>query len=593
MREAVNALNWATDAAFVLLAAASIRQYIRHPQRHRLDIAAAILLLTLVAALGRLQPALPSSWMPAITDLEIALLLASAYAFLRFRADFIPLPRPWEIAIIATLVVIVAYTVAVGLSTAGARPTPAQEVALVLVVGAWVACIGEPVIRFALASRGRPPVQRRRLQTLAGGYLLLIIVLVVAGLASSAADNQVVSLVIACISLLSVPLIYAGFSAPAWLRRIWREAEEEAFRHATRDLVTYSPTRSEMGQRAVEWAVRLTGGDGAFIAEPNGAVLAAAGMEPTWAQELLQQLPLETEDPVEIAANRTAVRLPLPSPGTAPASLVVVTGPFTPFFGTDEQLRLRQYAANTAAGLDRASLTERITALERTKTEFLNLASHELRAPLTVIRGYLSMVKEGSFGALPPDLSEVIPVLLDKADQMNRLVEQMLEASRLEEGRLELKLEMSDLRELVRAAMEESRPLSTPIHKLQMQAPPGEIPVRVDRQRVTTIVSNLISNAIKYSPKGGEVRLLVDGGGGGSALVAVRDEGVGIDPSDNERVFTRFGRITTSETRNVPGTGLGLYLSRELARLHGGDLTFQSEPGAGSTFTLMLPLEAS
>jgi two-component system, OmpR family, sensor histidine kinase MtrB len=207
-----------------------------------------------------------------------------------------------------------------------------------------------------------------------------------------------------------------------------------------------------------------------------------------------------------------------------------------------------------------------------------------------VIRGYLSMVKEGSFGPLPPELAEVVPVLLDKSDAMNRLVEQMLEASRLEEGRLELKLETADLRELVRAAIEETRPLGTSIHKVELEAPPREIPVRVDRQRVTTIVSNLISNAIKYSPRGGAVRLLVDGGD--AAMVAVRDQGVGIDPNDSERLFTRFGRITTAETRNVPGTGLGLYLSRELARLHGGDLTFDSEPGTGSTFTLKLPLEA-
>lgn len=591
MRDAVNALNWATDAGFLLLAVVSVRQYLRRPQRHRLDLAAAILLLTLIAVLGRLQPLLPKSLTHTVGDITIALLLASAYAFLRFRADFIPIGRRSEVAIVMALAAIVVYAIAVDVSGSGSHASTAQRVALALVVGAWAACIGEPVLRFLLASRGRPPVQRRRLQTMAGGYLALVIVLVVGGAASNIANNDVVSLVVAAIGLASVPLIYAGFSAPAWLRRLWREAEEEAFRHATRDLVTYSPTRAEMAQRAVDWAMRLSGGDGAFIAESNGEVVAAAGVDHAWAAELLRQLPLETEDVQEIGGNRTAFRLPLPSPGAAPASLVVIAGPFTPVFGTDELLRLRQYAVNTAAGMDRASLTERITALERTKTEFLNLASHELRAPLTVIRGYLSMVKEGSFGPLPGELADVVPVLLDKADQMNRLVEQMLEASRLEEGRLELKLETADLRELVRAAIEETRPLSTPIHKLELQAAPREIPVRVDRQRVTTIVSNLISNAIKYSPRGGEVRLLVDGGD--AAVVAVHDQGVGIDPGDRERVFTRFGRITTNETRNVPGTGLGLYLSRELARLHGGDLTFQSEPGAGSTFTLKLPLEAN
>jgi signal transduction histidine kinase len=180
-------------------------------------------------------------------------------------------------------------------------------------------------------------------------------------------------------------------------------------------------------------------------------------------------------------------------------------------------------------------------------------------------------------------------VLVDKADQMNRLVEQMLEASRLEEGRLELKLEETDLREIVSAAIEETRPLADAAHPVKLETPPDTVPVRIDRQRVQSIVSNLISNALKYSPRGGKIDLCVSRDG--RARVEVRDQGVGISIQDLPQLFTRFGRITTPETRNVPGTGLGLYLSRELARLHGGDLTVESQPGAGSTFTLDLPLE--
>ena len=591
MRSAVTALNYATDGAFILLAAATIRQYVRHPQRHRLDLGAAILLLTLITILARVQPYVPSRFLPAFSDGEIVLFLASGYAFLRFRADFIPIGRGWEIGIAAALVALAIATIPTGLASPGKVPTTTQRVLIALIVLAWSACVGEPVVRFWLASRHRPPVQRRRLRALAAGYMALILVLLVAGFASDLASNDILSLALGVIALVSVPLIYVGFSPPAWLRRLWREAEEEAFRHATSDLLVYSPSRQEMAQRSVEWAMRLAGGDGAFIAEPSGQVLAVAGVNREWAADLLPKLAFDRDEPEDIGGNLTAFRLSLASPGALPGSLVVVAGPFTPFFGTDELLRLRQYAFNSAASMDRASLTERLTALERTKTEFLNLASHELRAPLTVIRGYLSMLREGSLGQLPSYVADVLPVMLDKAEQMNRLVEQMLEASRLEEGRLELKLEPADLRELVRAALEETRPLSTPIHRLELETAPREVLVVVDRQRVTTIVSNLISNAIKYSPAGGEVRLRVDVDEG--AVVAVQDQGVGIAHPDQPRLFTRFGRITTPETRNVPGTGLGLYLSRELARLHGGDLTFQSEPGAGSTFTLTLPLEAT
>jgi signal transduction histidine kinase len=201
------------------------------------------------------------------------------------------------------------------------------------------------------------------------------------------------------------------------------------------------------------------------------------------------------------------------------------------------------------------------------------------------------MLQEGSLGDLAPQQSEVLPVLIQKADQMNRLVEQMLEASRLEEGRLELSIEPADLRELVRAAIDEVRPLADEAHPFNLAVPGDEVTVAVDRQRVTSIVTNLLSNAIKYSPRGGEVSCAI--ARDGQALVSVSDRGVGIAPEDMNSLFTRFGRVQTPETRNVPGTGLGLYLSRELARLHGGELTVSSKPGQGSTFTLRLPLAQS
>jgi signal transduction histidine kinase len=112
--------------------------------------------------------------------------------------------------------------------------------------------------------------------------------------------------------------------------------------------------------------------------------------------------------------------------------------------------------------------------------------------------------------------------------------------------------------------------------------------VAVDLERIQTILTNLLDNAIKYSPEGGEVRIVV-GGDGDSAEVAVVDHGVGIADHDLPTLFTRFGRVMNPVVAHVPGTGLGLYLSRELARLHGGDIVASAVPGKGSTFTLRLP----
>jgi two-component system sensor histidine kinase SenX3 len=118
--------------------------------------------------------------------------------------------------------------------------------------------------------------------------------------------------------------------------------------------------------------------------------------------------------------------------------------------------------------------------------------------------------------------------------------------------------------------------------------PGSAVPVVGDRSRLSMIVTNLLHNALKYSPAGGEVRVtcrVADG----TAEVAVHDQGVGIAAEDIGRLFTRFGRIVTPETAGIGGTGLGLYLARDLARRHGGDVRVESRPGEGSTFTLRLP----
>jgi signal transduction histidine kinase len=152
-----------------------------------------------------------------------------------------------------------------------------------------------------------------------------------------------------------------------------------------------------------------------------------------------------------------------------------------------------------------------------------------------------------------------------------------------------LRPQANDLRDLVRAAVNSATPELDGQHKIRIRCPDRPVQVRVDGERVKTIVSNLVSNAIKYSPDGGPVEVdLINNGG--IARVSVKDRGVGIAKEDLPILFTRFGRISTPETDHLPGTGLGLYLGRQLARLHGGEITVDSDPGRGSTFTLHLPI---
>jgi signal transduction histidine kinase len=166
----------------------------------------------------------------------------------------------------------------------------------------------------------------------------------------------------------------------------------------------------------------------------------------------------------------------------------------------------------------------------------------------------------------------------------------MLETARLETGNLELSRGDVDLREVVETAVEQVRPVVTERHQLEIDLPGKPVVVRGDTARLRRIAVNLLDNAVKYSPDGGAVRLAVDVSDR-HAEVSVRDCGIGIAADAQARMFQRFGRIVTPRTSSIPGTGLGLYLCRELARAHGGDITVESREGEGSTFTLTLPLQ--
>ncbi len=230
---------------------------------------------------------------------------------------------------------------------------------------------------------------------------------------------------------------------------------------------------------------------------------------------------------------------------------------------------------------------ERMHSMEEMKSDFLKLASHELRGPLAVVRGYYSMMADGTLEGSA--LERAMPVIERKLSEMNALVNEMLETARLDEGVTRLERQPQDLRAILAAATAAVAPLKGASHVLETRAPREPVVVNVDAGRVETILRNLLDNAIKFSPAGGRVRCHLTVGHG-SARVHVVDEGLGIPPEQMHRLFTRFSRLVTSENSHISGTGLGLYLSRELARLHGGDITARSPAGGGARFMLSLPL---
>src|ERR1700694_1495915 len=254
---------------------------------------------------------------------------------------------------------------------------------------------------------------------------------------------------------------------------------------------------------------------------------------------------------------------------------------------TQEKLEARHRQELEANRLRKKA--DQLASLEKAKSEFLRLASHELRGPAATLGGYLSMIEDESLGPVPQRLRPVLPMLKAKAAQINLLANEMVEAARLEDGRVQLKRKRVDLRQLVDRSVGTAETTATARHRVRFDdRVDGELWVLGDVLRLEIIVANLLDNAIKYSPKGGDVTAKLSTSGD-MAVLSVRDQGSGIAAQDMERLFVRFSRL--AQPNDVPGTGLGLYLARELARLHKGEIVCVSKLGEGSEFVLSLPGE--
>ncbi|HEX7243160.1 MAG TPA: HAMP domain-containing sensor histidine kinase [Longimicrobiaceae bacterium] len=234
----------------------------------------------------------------------------------------------------------------------------------------------------------------------------------------------------------------------------------------------------------------------------------------------------------------------------------------------------------------------------RLKTEFLANVSHELRTPLTAILGYTYLLREGLSGELAAEQVGAVEKIESAGTVLMGLINDLLDLTNLKVGRAPSEIEPCDAVALARAALS-TLPRPPAALELRTEFPGGAVPLLTDPGQVVRILRNLLSNAFKFTPSG-TVALRVratdlgprpDGvaDGRGFVIWEVEDTGIGIDPDEHERIFDEFRQVDGSATRRYGGTGLGLALSRGLARQLGGDITVRSGPGEGSTFTLALP----
>src|SRR5581483_7427250 len=262
--------------------------------------------------------------------------------------------------------------------------------------------------------------------------------------------------------------------------------------------------------------------------------------------------------------------------GTRFWAAVVMTAMRDPFG------ELTGYAKVTRDMTGKQMERQRLEELERSKSTFLNLVAHELRSPLTVIRGYLSLFKDIDDERRVELERRSLPALQAKTEEMSRLVDQMVEVARLEEGSLRLRNDRFDLVATVEHAVAMNVALDAERHSITLEPFGSVLNVVGDEDRTRIVLGNLLSNAIKYSPGGGDISVHLRAAEG-FGVVSVTDHGVGVPEEDRVRLFTPFTRLDRKDLNYVPGTGMGLYLSRELARRQGGDVVLATSSDDGST----------
>ena len=291
---------------------------------------------------------------------------------------------------------------------------------------------------------------------------------------------------------------------------------------------------------------------------------------------------------------RHTLTLPLVLGGVVIAVLLVSRLRDQPFRPEDE-LTLQLIGNVAVLALRNARLFAEAQEASRARSDFLNMAGHELRTPLTVIKGYLSMLCDGSLGQSPAGLRQPMELLAAKAEELSGLIDDLLFTSRLESGRLPSRSMRLDLGHAVQEAARRASPRVQLLGgDLVVELPEEPLMVSADPEHVARVLDNLVNNALTYRRPDHPawVRLWV-GVEEGVAVVSVEDRGRGIPEEIRERIFERFVRGDQAAD-GAPGTGLGLYISRQLATRHGGSLELDlSVAGRGSRFTLRLPRAAT
>lgn len=246
--------------------------------------------------------------------------------------------------------------------------------------------------------------------------------------------------------------------------------------------------------------------------------------------------------------------------------------------------------ANNTKIFNYVNLYKKLKEVDEMKDDFISIASHELRAPITGIRGYASMMLEGTYGELPKTFKEPLETIGVAAGRLSNLVEDLLNVSRLEQGRMQFILKPTDVNALIKESIQELSSSAIEKNLELIYKPASEVlpEIEIDQDRFSEVITNILSNAIKYT-KTGSVAVMTEEKNN-LLIIRVKDTGIGMSAPERERLFEKFYRVKNDETTNIVGTGLGLWITKSIVNAMKGQIGVDSMEGAGTQVTISFPV---
>jgi signal transduction histidine kinase/ActR/RegA family two-component response regulator len=574
-------LEYCSTAVFLGLAGMSVWRVRRGSAADRW-LAGCFASLGSVLLASLLLPDKTPEWVGRAT---ICVLLLFPYLLYRFTSSFGSWRRWLDAVALAALVVVTAVSLFLPslAETDGPRPAWVQAY-LVLFLTYWTGLSTIVVVRLWRSGRGHPTLTRRRMRLMSGAAAGLTVGLLLA--AEAPQESTSFELVVQLVVLFTGITFLLGLSPPRTLRLAWRTPEQEAARAAIGELMR-AQTATDVARVLLPHVAAIAGASGAALVDPDGHVIDSHGATP----KMLHTI--DSDD--ETGGIRPHERIPVNGHG----SVVVWTTPYTPFFGKDDLDLVRDHGAVAALALERAELLEReresTAAAElsrgvaeranQAKNEFLSSMSHELRTPLNAILGFGQLLQAAS---LSEEDRDSVDHIVKAGRHLLDLINEILDLSRIEAGRLALSPEAVGVAELARETVELMRPTAAKRGiSIEIEAAPGDVHVSADRQRLKQVLLNLLSNAVKYNREDGGIDVRIAPVDPDRLRLFVVDTGPGIAAGRMERLFEPFERLGAEGT-SIEGTGLGLALARRLMEAMGGTIGVDSEPGRGSTFWIEL-----